>query len=145
MPGTGAVRSCSGRTGQEKPGGGIHPYGKRAQRTPLVRFYASRLQSWVRQADRGTSRTRLFGYRKGAFPGAVQTRKGCSSLPIAVRCSLRTSKPAPCPSKRRSCMSCRSSPWSAWGRAARRRGRALHLFIVGGFENLVAQGAFSKI
>lgn len=71
-----------GRTGYGKsPGGGIHPYGKRAQRLPLVRFYASRLQSpGCGQLTEEQAERELFGYRKGAFPGAVQTRKGLFEL-----------------------------------------------------------------
>ncbi len=83
MPGTGAVRSCSGANRVREKPGWRHSSIRQSVRNelPLVRFYASRLQS--PGADRLTeeqAERELFGYRKGAFPGAVQTRKGLFEL-----------------------------------------------------------------
>lgn len=48
---------------------------------PLVRFYASRLRAAGPDGLTETQAEReLFGYRKGAFPGAAQTRKGLFEL-----------------------------------------------------------------
>ena len=119
-------------TGKARVAAFIHTASVRNE-LPLVRFYASRLQS--PGADRLTeeqAERELFGYRKGAFPGAVQTRKGLFSLPIAVRCSLRTSTSFPCPSSADPACLAEQSVVHAW-EGGRRRGRAFHLFIVGGF------------
>ena len=67
-------------TGKARVAAFIHTASVRNE-LPLVRFYASRLQS--PGADRLTeeqAERELFGYRKGAFPGAVQTRKGLFEL-----------------------------------------------------------------
>ena len=67
-------------TGKARVAAFIHTASVRNE-LPLVRFYASRLQS--SGADRLTeeqAERELFGYRKGAFPGAVQTRKGLFEL-----------------------------------------------------------------
>lgn len=121
-------------TGKARVAAFIHTASVRNE-LPLVRFYASRLQS--PGADRLTeeqAERELFGYRKGAFPGAVQTRKGlfelanCSTLFIEDIDKLSLSIQAQIlhvlPGAVR-------GPHG--GRAARRRGRAFHLFIVGGF------------
>ena len=85
-------------TGKARVAAFIHTASVRNE-LPLVRFYASRLQS--PGADRLTeeqAERELFGYRKGAFPGAVQTRKGLFELAeLQMRCSLRTSTSFPCP------------------------------------------------
>ncbi len=67
-------------TGKARVAAFIHAASMRNE-LPLVRFYGSRLNASgpdglsEEQAER-----ELFGYRKGAFPGAVQTRKGLFEL-----------------------------------------------------------------
>lgn len=67
-------------TGKSRVAAFIHAASVRNE-LPLVRFYASRLRESGPDALTGEQAEReLLGYRKGAFPGAVQTRKGLFEL-----------------------------------------------------------------
>ena len=67
-------------TGKARVAAFIHAASVRNE-LPLVRFYASRLRaSGGDHLTEEQAARELFGYRKGAFPGAMQTRKGLFEL-----------------------------------------------------------------
>lgn len=59
-------------TGKERLAGVIHAASSRRE-LPIVRFHGAGLPDELAERE-------LFGYRKGAFPGAMQTRKGLFEL-----------------------------------------------------------------
>ena len=67
-------------TGKARVAAFIHAASVRNE-LPLVRFYGARLRPGAPDAlTEEQAELELFGYRKGAFPGAMQTRKGLFEL-----------------------------------------------------------------
>ncbi len=67
-------------TGKARVAAFIHAASVRNE-LPLVRFFSSRLRASGADAlTEEQAERELFGYRKGAFPGAMQTRKGLFEL-----------------------------------------------------------------